>query len=38
METEPRRYGRDSPTLVVAGAVCQGGKVLIQQRPAGDTD
>ena len=35
MGTEPRRHGRDSPTLVVAGAVCQGGKVLIQQRPAG---
>ena len=35
METEPRRHGRGSPTLVVAGAVCQGGKVLIQQRAAG---
>ena len=29
------RSARDFPTLVVAAALCQGGKVLISQRPAG---
>ena len=29
------RYDRGSPMLVVAAALCQGGKVLISQRPAG---
>ena len=29
------RSTRCSPTLVVAGALCRGGKVLIQQRPEG---
>ena len=29
------REGRCLPTLVVAGALCQGGKVLITQRPEG---
>ena len=29
------RQSRRSPTIVVACALCQGGKVLIQQRPEG---
>ena len=35
MDTESRAHGCDSPTLVVAGALCQGGKILIAQRPEG---
>ena len=35
MGTESCAHGCGSPTLVVAGALCQSGKILIAQRPEG---
>ena len=35
MDTESCAHGCGSPTLVVAGALCQSGKILIAQRPEG---
>ena len=35
MGTELCAHGCGSPTLVVAGALCQSGKILIAQRPEG---
>ena len=35
MGTELCAHGCGSPTLVVAGALCEGGKILIAQRPEG---
>ena len=38
MGTDSSQLEYGSPTLVVAAALCQGGKVLISQRPAGKRD
>ena len=35
MGTESGAHGCGSPTLVVAGALCKSGKILIAQRPEG---
>ena len=35
MDTASCAHGCGSPTLVVAGALCQSGKILIAQRPEG---
>ena len=35
MDTESCAHDCDFPTLVVAGALCQSGKILIAQRPEG---